>query len=98
MDTGVRGSNAAIQSGSSFGRIDRPCVIDYVAFLHVGGFSKELNDVSGCSASPVDWCFHGPHFSYANCAARCLIGKEMRILSRAEFFREASGLQIIPFS
>jgi len=24
-----------------------------LAFLHVGGFSKELNDVSGCSSSPV---------------------------------------------
>jgi hypothetical protein len=41
LDTGVRGSNAAIQSGSCFGRIDRPCVIDSVAILHVGGFSKE---------------------------------------------------------
>jgi hypothetical protein len=41
LDTGVRGSNAAIHSGSCFGRIDRPCVIDYLAILHVGGFSKE---------------------------------------------------------
>ncbi len=41
LDTGVRESNASIQSGSCFGRIDGPCVIDWVAIQHVGGFSKE---------------------------------------------------------
>jgi hypothetical protein len=41
LDAGVRESNASIQSGSCFGRIDCPCVIAWVAIQHVGGFSKE---------------------------------------------------------
>jgi hypothetical protein len=98
LDTGVRGSNAAIQSGSPFGRIDRPCVIDYVAFLHVGGFSKELNDVSGCSASPVDGCFHGPHFLTRTALLAALLGRRCGFYPGPSFLGKPRAYKSFRFS
>jgi hypothetical protein len=39
LDTGLRQANAEIQSGSSFGRIDRPDDFDYRVIDHIGSFS-----------------------------------------------------------
>jgi len=41
LDTGVREANAEIQSGSYFGRIDRPCDIDRVVIRRMGDLSKQ---------------------------------------------------------
>jgi hypothetical protein len=41
LDTGVRTENAEIQSGSNFGRIDRPDDFDHGVVSRVGSLSKQ---------------------------------------------------------